>query len=391
MILFSGGGDIKYIPYIICLISYAFVTLIAILPSLTFGKRLNEFGKIFLFFTILLLPMGITSTEILGRFLQLQFYVWCMTFCLLIYRYDNKEKRKFLIMLTDILLLLAIATLPSVLILIFAYILIEIYQILKKYFNKTKGFSIKNFKTMVTNELKKYSIYQFIIFCLLVLILSIIILIKMHNCPDILFPDGDIKNWLEFMIRSLSYTLIWPFYEQLNNVSGSIILIFTLIFYIGGIFFINKKSRKLYILSLISLFTITIIVFLTRFHLTINFHNFEMRYIPDRYYIPMNLASLISIAIIISDGLKLKTKRIFSCLIIVYIFGITIINGKEIFQYDKNYLTGLYTIPFYERLQESYYNNILTDDKDNYKVKIDPDAGWFFVEVPAKRMQKSFK
>lgn len=383
-------GNLSYIPYIFAVISYAFISFIAILPSLTFGDRLNKWGKLFLFFGIILLPMGHSATEIIGRVLQFHFYMWIMVFCLLIYRYDNKEKRKWLIVLTDLLILGCIATNPSVLLLVFVYALIELYNIVKKYINKKKI----NIKEMFALEFSKYSTWQMVIFFLAVLILGLIIIYKMTHAVMDFEEGGKVSNIVEFLIRSISYIFVWPFYDSLNIKTGIIVLILTIVFYLYNYILVKPNSKKLYAISTASLFAITLITLKSRFFLTNHLEHFTAFAVPDRYYILMNMTSLFPIAFIISDGFE-KCRRLLKLeayALMIFFIGVVIVNKNNvIIQHEDNYLDWFSGVTFEERMNNAYLNNSVkkgskNENMDVYEVDIDP---WWKMEVPVDRLKRS--
>ena len=386
--IYVFSGNISYIPYILAIISYRYIVFVALLPSLTLGNRVNKWGKLFLFFGILLLPMGTTATEIIGKTLQFHFYTWIVAFCLLIYRYDNKNTKKISILLSDLLVLACIESFPIVLILVFIYALFELKDIVKKYFMNGRTF-INNLRESITCELHKFSFKQMMVFFIIVGVLGIRLILKMkgYESPEPL--HGTLDNIVEFLVRGISYIFIWPFYGKLNNVSGVIVLLLTCLFYIFGYIYINRESRKTYLISLGSFIIITLITVSTRFFLTRHLYQFTYQTVPDRYYILMNFTSMFPVAIIISDGLKRNSRKMIKLLgavLIIYFGVIFVINRNFIFQGKENRMPWLTNITFRERLNNSYASNRLSEDGKDYVVTIDPE--WTML-VPRDRMEKS--
>lgn len=386
------NGNIRYVPYIIAFFSYVFITIVAILPSLTLGKRLNEFGKIFLYFCILLLPMGIAGTEVLGRFLSLHFYMWVITFCLLVYRYDNKERRRFLIVLTDVLLLSLVATFPSVLILILIYALIEMFIMIKSNFyninfkKNEKRFNWKKIKQALCLETKKFSTLSYLFFCTIVFILAMVIIVKMKHAEPTFEIGGNPQNILNYFVKAICYPFVWPFYEHLNFITGLISLIIIVMFYIGGYFFVEKNSRCFYILSILSFLLIVLVTLVSRFSLTDYLSTFQNN-VSDRYFIVMHLSSLIPLAIILSDGIKKrKAGKIIAIVITSYFIIIYCVNYKDIFQFDKNLMPGILETTYSKKLQKSFENNQINEEGTLFIVDIDPS---WKMSVPKNRLEKS--
>lgn len=383
-------GDISFIPYIIAIISYCFISFVAVLPSITLGKRINKYGKLFLFLGILLMPMGTTATEIIGKTLQFHFYTWIIAFCLLIYRYDNKDKKRLSILLSDFLILICLEQFPIVVLLIFIYCLLELKRYYKSNFKNIK-ITWYRLKDAVRKELSKTSTKQFILFSLIAAVLAVRLLIKMagYDAPD--QGTGNQANIIEFLVRGMSYIFVWAFYDHLNLKLGLLILILTFMFYFIGYVYINKESRKTYIIAMLSFIGITIITLSSRFFLTDHLAHFTYRTVPDRYYLLMNYTSLFPISIIISDTFKQNSRKFIKLLglfIIVYLIVTFMFNNKLIIQGKENRMPWLTNITFKERLNDSYNNNKIINDGSDYLVDIDP---WWTMEVPRERMLKSIE
>ncbi len=381
-------GDISYVPYIIAIISYIFIVFVAILPSWTLGNRMNKFGKLFLFFGIILMPMGTTATEIIGKTLQFHFYTWIIVFCLLVYRYDNKDKKRLKILLSDLLILICLEQFPIVIILIFVYCLLELNRYIKSNF-KNKKITMYRLKEAIIKEYSKTSTKQFIVFAVVAALLTIRLLLKMagYDVPD--QGSGNSANIIEFLVRGLSYIFIWPFYNDLNVEKGIIVLILTFIIYFTGYLYINKESRKTYIISILSFISITAITLVSRFFLTDYLVHFTYESVPDRYYILMNFTSLFPIALIISDAFKGNSRKMIKLLgisLIIYFAFCGLLKKDFILQYDENRMPWLTNITFKERLNDSYNNNMIVNDGNDYLVDIDP---WWTMEVPRDRMERT--
>lgn len=374
------GGNIVYLPYTIAFVSYIFYICVALLPCFLLRKRLSKFSQIFLYFMILLLPMGITSNEIIGRILQGHFYIWFITFCLLAYRYDHKEENKYLIGIIDLGILACICTNPVVLIEIAVYILIEFYNILKKYYKKGISY-IVNIKRIISIPYCKH----LLLFCSILLIVGIILSVRMIGYQDLeVHNPANFDNTIEFLVRSLIYPLVFPFYNNLNNTVGILLLILMLVIYIVGYLFIDKKNRNFYLISIISTICITFIMLITRSYLTGSLLGYVEENIPDRYFLAMNISSLVTITIIISNMKKSKVIHYLSLVLIIYCVSVYSVNYKKIFIYKQNKCLAITSITFKEQLKNAKFD----EEKNYYVVEIDP---WWEIEIPRYKLDVYLK
>lgn len=369
------GGNIAYIPKTIYFVSLMSYTIIAMIPVLFLKKRLSKFAQLFLFFMILLLPMGNTSNEVLGRILQGHFFMWFIAFCLLIYRYDNKIEKKINTLFVDILLSTIVCTNPVVLIEIVVYFIIELFEIYKKNGNNIRNLNIKK----ILND--KY-IKQLLCFGLAIMMIGIFMVIKTINYKDLEVHNlPNYKNTIEFFVRSFLYPYIFPFYKNLNNIIGIILLLFMLTIYFIAYKKISEKNKKIYILSIVSTISIAVITFITRAYLTASLLGYSDNNIPDRYFMIMNISNLITPAIIISEFNKTKFTEYFCYIFLAYIACIYINYCEYIFIFDKNECLAITDITFDERLKNAKYD----EKRKVYDVDIDP---WWKIEIPEYKYQK---
>ena len=208
-----------------------------------------------------------------------------------------------------------------------------------------------------------------------------------YDAPD--QGSGNPANIVEFLVRGMSYIFVWPFYDFLNVQLGVLVLILTAIIYLIGYLYINRESRKTYIVSILSFVGIAIITLSSRFFLTDHLAHFTHQTVPDRYYLLMNYTSLFPIAIIISDTFKHNSRKIIKLLglfLLMYFVVIFIVRNDYIIQHSENRMPWLTNITFRERLNDSYINKNTFNDGKDYLVEIDP---WWTMGVPDYRIERS--
>lgn len=372
------GNDISTIPIFLYFISCAFYSLVAILPIITLKKRLNKYARLFIYLGILLLPLGTSTTEILGRTLQTHFYIWIITLCLLIYRYDHKTTNKFNIFLIDIALILLIPTFPSVLLIYGIYGLIEIYNIIYHYYFYNRGYKEKRItlaktKEMFICELSKFHIKSLLISAFIIFILALKILIRMKN-SSMDFGSGMSSNIIEIIVRTFIYPIVYGIYSNLNNEKSFLIIVAFILFLVIGYFTIKKESRKFYIILLLAYLSIGVITIATRSSITLFLNNYQTSY-PDRYYMLTNAMMFFPIGVIISDWMiqSRKLLKMFAMLIVFSVLFITIFNYKKIFRLEKNDLSWITEKDFKSQMMDSYNSDNRTNDGNYYIIEIDPE------------------
>lgn len=372
------GNDISTIPVFLYFISCVFYSLVAILPVITLKKRLNKYARLFIYLGILLLPLGTSTTEVLGRTLQTHFYIWIITLCLLIYRYDHKTTNKFNIFIIDIALILLVPTFPSVLLIYGTYGLIEIYNIIYNYYFYNRGYKEKRItlaktKEMFICELSKFHIKSLLISAFIILIFALKIFIRMKN-SSMDFGSGMSSNIIEIIVRTFIFPIVYGIYNNLNNQISLLIIIAFILFLVAGYFTIKKESRNFYIILLLAYLSIGVITITTRSSITLFLNNYQTSY-PDRYYMLTNAMMFFPIGVIISDWLIQSRQglKIFAMLIIFSVLFIAVFNYKKIFRLEKNDLPWITERDFKSQIIDSYNSDNRTNDGNYYIIEIDPE------------------
>lgn len=109
---FFTGNPLILLPQSIALVSFSFYSLIAVLVF-NFSKRsCSLFISYSLYVLVLFLPLGSSQSEILGRLLQIGFYMPVFSLC--IFEYMRTSRSKLYSYMAAVMIFLAAATNPVV-------------------------------------------------------------------------------------------------------------------------------------------------------------------------------------------------------------------------------------------------------------------------------------
>ena len=358
-VLFSG--NISYLPYTIFFVSTVCYIFVTILPFILLKDKFGKKACLLIYLSILLLPLGNTSNEILGRILQGHFFMWYIVFILLIYRYYNEKNLKKLLV-TDCFIISCLLTNPVVAIEIAAYILFSFY---KKFIKKEVFYN------------KKYQLVIFLTSGVLMLYLFIRMIIYKAEPVDVIITSN---NTIEFFVKSLLYPFVFGIYDSLNDYLSLILLFLMFIYYYFAYKKMKKETQTLFIISIASTLAITLIMYFTRSFLRGCLLGYKTANVPDRYFFLMNICNLVTFSITFNAWNRSKLLKYFSILIILLV-GVEYVNNIEMIFPKENKCLAVSNVTFKERLNNSGYNT----QNGNFVVEIDP---YWKMEIPPYKMKK---
>lgn len=365
------GDNLINLPYFIAFVSYAFYSFIAIIPTIFLRDVLKKEACIFMYIFTILLPMGNSNFEIIGRIVNVGFNFYFLCFCLLVYRYFNKNKIKiFKIFIIDVFIFVSCMTNPACFVIVGIAFLSDLYIELKE----KKGLSLKNF---FANIVKKKYIKCWILLMLCLAISGIEIFIRSLKSINSTKELINIYEIIEFLGRSLFFSWIFPVYSKMNNIIIIGILLLSIIYIFKSLKILNKKEKTFLLISILNLLLFITITLFNRSFLTNILNNYTTSF-PDRYFIVQNIMSLVPFAIIFSATLKGKNIAKFInftlivFIVILYIFNLEYLSSKEEILYKS----------FREEIESSFVNNHIVED--NYVIKIVPE-NWN-INIPKKNV-----
>lgn len=357
-ILFSG--NISYLPYTIFFVSTFSYIFVAMLPYILLKDKLGKKACLLIYLLILLLPLGNTSNEILGRILQGHFFMWYVVFILLIYRYYNEKNLKKLLV-TDCFIISCLLTNPVVAVGIAGYILFSFY---KKIIKKDTFYN------------KKYQLIIFFTIGVLMLYLFIRMINYEAEPVDVIITSN---NTIEFFAKSLLYPFIFGIYDNLNDCLSVILLCIMSVYYYFAYKKMKKETKTIFILSIVSTLAITLIMYFTRSFLRGCLLGYKTANVPDRYFLLMNICNIVTFSITLNAWNRSRLLKYFSILIILLV-GVEYINNLEMIFPKENKCLAVSNVTFKERLKNSSYNT----KNGNFVVEIDPS---WKMEIPPHKMK----
>ncbi len=316
-----SGNPLSLLPQAIAIVSYGFYAAVATFAFITVKRVASVFFAVLGFLLILLLPLGVSQNEIVGRILQVGFYIPLLAIMLVFWRDRvNYRLTRFSI---DFCLLLCAGTNPVVLALVLIYLSFDLSN------DWNIWFSAKRTVTLTVPFA----------------ILAVCLLPRLGGTGPI--PGGLVNaNLIEAVLaRPLLYPFSFPWYGSLTN-SISVVLSFSLVcFFI----FAYKKSLNIEAKLLILYSSIFFIVYdlstiLSRPGLTSILSNYQVTF-PDRYFMGMNVLIVFLTVICIAQLLQVRRYRVISLGLTLLLLGVYASNFSHIFESNSSKLPlkGLFT------------------------------------------------
>jgi hypothetical protein len=307
MILFEN--PIAHFPESIALIACAFYSMVVVL---TFYSTRGLMPLVFrggLFFLLLLIPLGGSQNEIIGRISQIGYYIPLVSIILFYLR--DKSNKLLLKNLIDLLIILCAATNPVIIVFILLYLIWDIFQ----YADFQQAF-------------RKNAILIILLF-----LISSYVFPKIINNPYKALQGFNINSIIETIgARLILFPILFPWYGKLCNFFTILLLIawFSLIAYS----YLKSEStlgKRLSIFFFVGLIVVIILTLVMRPGLTIELHGYQKTF-PDRYFMGTNIIT-ISLTLLALGQLALSSKKIniflgwsgFFAIIAIYLFHLSLL------------------------------------------------------------------
>jgi hypothetical protein len=278
------GNHIEAFPIFIAIFSYSFFGALSALSYVATANYLNKTFRTILFVLTMLIPLGVTNNEIIGRALQIGFFLPYAAILLIMIR--ARCLGILTTVLIDFLLFSGTLTNPVVGIIVLIYAATFAAQ------HKSILASIKSIGPL----------------CMLIMIYTVYITstVTVSSSIRVEWVGG---NAIEAMVaRSILFPFIFSIYQKLNNASSIAFLIIFLGF-IAYALWCERKNRNFFMLlfCLAALVAYTALTFKMRPGLTGLLSGYTGTF-PDRYFVGINLIALLcllfSFSIIYESGNK---------------------------------------------------------------------------------------
>jgi hypothetical protein len=310
-----GNGTIENLPYAIAFVSFSFFSAFGILVFATLKSVSSTIFATLGFVLSLMIPLGISQNEIIGRIIQVGFFAPAIAAMLFFWRTQYQEDwKKYAI---DIAIILSAGTNPVVFVLAFFYYL-------RVYFSARFSFV----------WVLKHNLFSIA----LLSILAIATFSRMKGSSAI--PDNFVlSNLFEASIsRSILYPLIFPWYRQFSDFSSlGFFLLFVLIVFIALRTSTNSEAKELTYSVITTTIIYLVLTFLMRRGLT-GFLNHYQTTFPDRYFMGINVLVLLLVVLCIAQLVsnhKTRLLGVFLSVGIVLVYGL---NYSQIFEWKASKL-----------------------------------------------------
>lgn len=304
------GNPLLFLPQAIALVSYGFYAAVAAFVFLTLRKITHSLFALLGFVLIILLPLGNSTNEIIGRISNIGFYMPLLAVMFLFWR--DQLKGKYANIFIDFALLLCAATNPLVCALVLVYVLFDFSR------DWDVWLSIKRTLTLIV---------PFII-------LVAFLLPRMLANPNPGVQGGLVSvNLVETALaRPLLYPFAFHWFGSLSN-ARSIIFVLLLVFFVWFAYrkSDNKEAKKLILSASLALIIYNLATIISRPGLTGWLTDYHHVY-PDRYFMGINVLVLFLTVICIAQLSQIKPYRFFSYFLALTMFGLYIFSGHIIFE-----------------------------------------------------------
>lgn len=360
--LITGEGGVQHLPYFIALVSYAFFSGFATLAFFTLKRVSSPAYGLLGFFLILMMPLGNTQNEVIGRILQIGFLMPALALMLFFWR-DHCEGRVQRLA-TELGLFFAAGTNPVVFVLAAVYFPYRLFK--------------HNFRSLDT--LKENAFLLLIMAALAVASIS-----RAEGTGGI--PTTFVAtNLFEAVVaRSLLYPFVFPWYAKLNNL----ISLFALLAASLMVFYAIKvsDSERAKRLSYAVLVTTAIYCFLTllmRPGLTGLLNDYQTTF-PDRYFMGINvlvsILAALTVAQLMSNAKARKLGLGAGALIAsIYLYGFF-----AVFEWKQPRMPIREHLSFHEQICASEP----VPETDLCRIQIYPSLPIWNMQVPKHYIEKS--
>lgn len=314
------GSELICLPQSVAFYSYLFFSVTSTIAFFVTKSTLPIYGRWIIFIWILLIPLGDSSNEIIGRLSNIGYFMvlWCV---LLVY-YKSKTDYHGNHAYADIGLVFAAITNP------FCIVLVPILAAFSNVFQfkRLSGRCIKDI----------YLKFRFV----LVSLLFIAIYSHFHfleSSASSVTGSMEFNNLIEVGIaRSILYPFIFTFYSELNDLTVLAIFIAAALF---GFISIKNTDFNGEVVRLVMLATVALLLFLVatlvfRQSLTQQLGDYSTTF-PDRYFMGLNVLVILIFSALATGG-KVRHGWVLSAKAIVSIGIIAqyLLNLGYFFEYE---------------------------------------------------------
>lgn len=366
------GHNLTYLPHFVSLISMLFYAALAVAPVVLLRGVLRIEARLLLWLLVLLVPLGNSSYEVLGRLSNVGFAFLFFAFCLLAWRhYSLQGATRKKIVATDAMLFLCATTNPLCYPLIGVAFSIEAWNHWSSDGRARVNFWLKKYLFL-------FSTRSAIALLAMLFLMGLWMLLRDKGVYSFLAGKIVLLNVPEATIaRSFLYPIIFSFYSNFNNAASGVLLLIAMV----TIAWLSKGvQRERFILAsaAIVLVASTALTIESRPGLTAMLDHYRTSN-PDRYYYGLNLFVYLVLASAFSVGFgaaKRSWRRISANTLAGILVALYLGNGIFLFEFAKPRFEVLPTYTFYDEVRKAYEKGGESGPNGmRYKVAVHP-APW---------------
>ena len=363
------GHNLTYLPHFISLFSMLFYSVLAVAPIILLRGVLRIEARLLLWLLILLVPLGDSSYEVLGRLNNIGHALLFFVFCLLIWRhYFSQHASRKQIIATDITLFLCANTNPLCYPLIGIFFGIDAWQHWSSSGRPKLRFWVKQY-------LSAFSARSAVILLAMLFFMGLWILVRVSGETSPMAGKIVISNIPEMIAaRTFLYPIIFPFYSHFNNGTSVVLLLIVIVVIVLLVKDIQRVKFTL-ISAAVVLAAGAAITIVSRPELTEILDHFRTTF-PDRYYFGLTLFVYLVIASALSVGFntdKYNWRRMGANTLAGGLVALYAGNGAFLFEFSDPRFSYLPKVTFLDEVKKSYAKGASEDTNDmGYKVAIHP-------------------
>lgn len=310
--IFLSGDPLSLLPQAIGVVSFVFFSAVATFVFLTVRQMSSAFLAFLAFIAVILIPLGGTQNEVIGRALQVGFYMPLVSVLLLFWR--RKSAGFSSRVLIDFSVIVCVATNPFVLAVCFLYLALDYIKCVS-----FRSFVIKNITLW-------FPIVVFMFFLI----------------PRMVVGGGIRKEFLfanlveGVIARPVLYPFVFPWYQHLSDALAVVgLLLFFSVVVLS--YFKSKKEDVRFAILFISvvIFSCSAATIIMRPGLTSILSNY-MTTFPDRYFVGNNVLIVVLFFISVSQLLVDRCLRLFGVLLLGCFFFVYLVYGDYIFEWGES-------------------------------------------------------
>ncbi|TBW39368.1 hypothetical protein E0E54_02770 [Azotobacter chroococcum] len=299
--VWGAGNPVALLPESIALVSFGFFSAVATAAFLITKGVMPILFRGWLYLLLLLLPLGMSQNEIVGRILQVGFYIPLISVMLLFWR---DQAATYLRIMIDAVLFLCAATNPVIFAIVFLYLVWDFFKD-----RDLEIFRKKNLTIIIS-----------------FLVLLVFLLPRMGGRGGVPgeFLTG---SFIEVFIgRAILYPLVFPWYEALSDRIVIVALGGWLIFvWLSFVLARNQAAKRIMVFLIVTLVVYDVATIAMRPGLTEFFSNYQGTYL-DRYFMGVNVLvvflTMVSLSqLFISGNFVARILGGLGLLAVVWIYG----------------------------------------------------------------------